>query len=980
MMKKQYWQSLEEYHQDPEFLEAQKGEFAEDHLEGGLKLATTRRDFLKIMGLGFTAGAVACNPAPVHKAIPYLNKPEEVTPGLANWYATTCGACSASCGLLVKVRDGRPIKIEGNDEDPLTLGGTCAVGQASVLSLYDSKRLRGPYKNGQLSDWQTVDGDIKGKLEALKGQKTPIVILSSTIPSPSALALIKEFTDAFPGSRHVAYDAASGSAIRAANKEIFGNAFVPGYRFDQAQAIVSLDADFLGTWISPVEFTRQYVKNRKLDDKMALSTHIQIESGLSITGANADNRIPASPSEQAAIALWMWQELMPKANPGVRLKSLVSTPPVDPALLQKTVDLLWANRGKALVVSGSNDVALQVVVGRINELLGSYGKTIDIAHPSWQKQGDDAAMAQLVDDMGAGKVGALLVVGANPAYDYLAGTRVAEALKTVPLVVSFAGTMDETAALAHYVCPTHYFLEAWGDALPRVGVHTLQQPTIAPLFDTRAATESLLRWMGRNDTAYAYLQNYWKTNVLNGESNFQAAWDKALQSGVYTSTKQENGIAPNLSGDAFDKASQALLATYTAGQSARKAGKFELSLYQKVGIQDGTWAGNPWLQELPDPVTKVAWANYVSIAPATAAHVGVKQGDVVAVAGDDKTSIELPILIQPGQAAGTLSIALGYGRYCGNKVYGANAYPLSRYINNAIAFDRAGVSLQSTGKTYALAFAQTHHSAEGRPLVLETTLDEYKRNPKIGGEHHELVSLWNKHEPSENSWGMSIDLNSCTGCSACVVACQAENNVPVVGEEESRLNRNMYWLRLDRYYSDSPEAPGTVFQPMLCQHCGNAPCETVCPVLATTHSSDGLSQQVYNRCVGTRYCANNCPYKVRRFNWFDYPHEDPLANMVLNPDVVVRSRGVMEKCSMCVQRIQASKAMVKREGRTLKDGDIETACQQACPADAIVFGDFLDPSSRLNKAVKESRNYRVLEELGIRPVVSYLAKVRNPIA
>jgi molybdopterin-containing oxidoreductase family iron-sulfur binding subunit len=565
-------------------------------------------------------------------------------------------------------------------------------------------------------------------------------------------------------------------------------------------------------------------------------------------------------------------------------------------------------------------------------------------------------------------------------------------MRKVPLTVSCADRLDETAALAHAVCPDHHFLEAWGDAEPVASFFSLAQPTVAPLFETRATQESLLTWLGRSPDFYEYLRSVWRTTLYPRQTryaSFDEFWDHSLHDGVFVPPPR-TASPPRFEAD-VTAAAASVVRDHGQSLAGRHADRYEVHLYETVALRDGAQANNPWLQELPDPVSKVTWGNYASIAPAVASRLGVDNGDIVAL--DDGTRrIEVPVHVQPGQSPRAISIAVGYGRTRAGRVghgVGANVYPLVQLLAGIRRYFRTGVTVARTGRLDPLAATQTHHSMEGRTIVQQATLAEWLASRSAGHASDEgpseVPSLWSERPSGAHAWGMVVDLNTCTGCSACVTACQAENNVPVVGKDEVRRGREMHWIRIDRYYTGSEDNPEAVVQPMMCQHCNHAPCEPVCPVLATVHSSDGLNQQVYNRCVGTRYCENNCPYKVRRFNWFEYARNSrfdfnmnsDLGAMVLNPDVAVRSRGVMEKCSMCVQRIQAGKLTAEQEGRPVADGDIQTACQQVCPAEAIVFGDLSDPRSRVSELNRRQERYKVLEDIGTRPNVSYLTKVRN---
>jgi len=940
---------------------------------------TTRRDFLSLMGFGAAAVSVAACRAPEQKAIPIAVATDDMIPGVPNFYATTCGGCASACSLVVKQRDGRPIKIEGNEVSTLFGGATCATGQATVLSLYDQERLRGPLWKGEAVAWHQVDDQIAAGLDDARAKQSKVVLLSSTISSPSTRSVIERWRKAFPGFRHVTYDAISASALRSATQQVFGRAGVPHYAFDRARVIVSLDADFLGTWLSPVEFARQYARRRTPDQPPAL--HIQFEPGMSVTGSNADQRISVAPSALGAVAVALLARIARHAG---ETDVPAASDPIEAAVLDAVAAELWQHRGESLVVAGCNDTAIQVAVHTINRMLGNVGKTLDVDCPSLQRQGDDGEMAELIAAMQRGEIHTLILHGVNPAYDYADSTGFLNGLAKVTLAISTADRRDETSVAVHAVCPDHHFLESWGDAEPVAGHLSLTQPVIAPLYETRSVVESLMRWIGEPTTHYALLRAFWQGEILPRQrepGDFDSFWDRTLERGVL---ERSDAPAGDATAPVADWHAAAAAIREDSQRAAAAADRYELALYESVAMRDGQNANNPWLLELPDPITKVTWGNVAMLAPATASKLGVQDGDVVALT-TPAGKLEAPVFIQPGQHPRTVSIALGFGRRqvgrAGNDV-GVNAFPLTPVVRGARRLWVDSVALTVTGRHEKLASTQSHFSMEGRPIVLTTTRAELAR----GGEPaEELPNLWNERLQGERSWGMSIDLNACTGCSACVVACQAENNVPVVGKDQVQRQRIMHWIRIDRYYSGSEDNPEALHQPMMCQHCGHAPCETVCPVLATTTSSEGLNQQIYNRCIGTRYCANNCPYKVRRFNWynytenpkFDYNMANPVGRLVLNPDVTVRSRGVMEKCSLCVQRIHVAKNAQVKTGQPIEDGQIKTACQQACPSEAIVFGDLNDPHSRVARHVRGERTYRVLEDLGTRPNVAYLKKVRH---
>jgi Fe-S-cluster-containing dehydrogenase component len=943
----------------------------------------SRRDFLKLMGFSLGAAALAsCTPIPERQAVPPLALADGAPlPGVETWYATTCGGCGAGCGLLAKTRDGRPIKIEGNPSSPVSGGATCAVGQASVLSLYDDRRLKGPLLHGRPASWAEVDAYVAPRLEAISARGSGLALLTGTIHGPSSRKLIADFLARHPQARHAVWEPVSFAATREANRRSFGRAVVPSYRFDRARVVVGIEADFLGTWLSPVEIARAWARSRRPEGGGPLPRHYQIESGMSLTGGKADRRLAVLPSELGLAALALVRRVARRAGEAA---PDAPDPAIDPKILDAVADDLWNHRGESLAVCGVNDLAAQTAVNRLNSLLGNLGRTVDLGRPSQQNQGDETAVADLIAAMERGEVQGLLLWGVNPLYDHPEAGRLARALEGVPLKVSFTERLDETAALADVVAPDHHFLESWGDAEPVEGCLGLRQPAIAPLFDTRAVNASLLRWMGEEQPdAYGHLREHWEREIFPRQTRwagFDDFWDHSLQDGACEMAKPADEPAPARDAGDLAVATAAILAAH---QEARSQGGYEVLLYEKVGLRDGRHANNPWLQELPDPVSRVAWGNQIDLSPRMAAELGLEEGDVVRLRHGG-TSLELPVRFQLGQPHGTVAVALGYGRTRAGKVadgVGANAFPLVAVRDGFLRDWASGARLEKTGRSETLAAVQRHSSMEGRPIVRTLTPAALRK----GKEEEAHDSLWKEWPREGHHWGMSIDLNACTGCSACVVACQSENNVPVVGKDEVSRGREMHWIRIDRYFEGSADAPEMVHQPMMCQHCGNAPCETVCPVLATVHSSDGLNQQVYNRCVGTRYCENNCPYKVRRFNWFryegnpkfDYNMNSDLGRMVLNPDVVVRSRGVMEKCSLCIQRIQAGKLRAEAAGEKLADGAIRTACQQACPAEAITFGDLADPQSEVSRKQASSRFYHVLEELNTRPVVGYLARVRN---
>ncbi|MBL7971971.1 MAG: TAT-variant-translocated molybdopterin oxidoreductase [Prolixibacteraceae bacterium] len=977
---KTYWRSIEELANPKELRRVEVREEAKQKsmlMRGDSDLnSASRRDFLKTFGFGIAAASIVAScKRPVNKAIPYLVKPDEITPGTADYYASSYFEGNEYGSIVVKVRDGRPIKIEGNTLSSVSQGGTSARIQASVLNLYDDARFKGPFKGGQEISWEKADEEIMARLADLQSQGGKVVLLSSTIISPSTRELIRKFADKQTNTEWIQYDPVSASGILQANLKSFGSAFIPDYRFNKAKVVVSFGADFLGSWLSSVEYTKGYSAARQLqNDRKEMLRHYQFESGMTLSGSNADVRFPIKPSEEGAIVLALYNAIA-KIKGGQILAGVPSS--VDVADLAK--DLL-ENEKQSIIISGSNDVNIQLLVNGINQLLGNYGQTIGLENPLLVKQGIDQDTEQLLADLKAGTVKALLVWNANPVYDHPKGAEFAGAIKKAGLSVSFSERPDETTALCQYVLPETNFLESWNDLEPKAGIYSLSQPVIAPIFNSRQPQVTLLKWIGGDLNYRDYIKNHWKENQFQKQkdtADFRQFWNTSLQNGVFETVSESKSV---YSPDGLSQA---------ASQVKPAVGGLEVVIYESIAIGNGKYANNPWLQELPDPVAKISWDNFAAVPVAYAEENGLKNEDVIQVNG-----IELPVFVQPGQAKDTISVALGYGREIAGKVgdqTGTNLYPFVGIENGNRQFFVSSAKVEKVpGKTFELAISQTHHSMEGRPIVRETTLADYIKNPVSGNElkaEHESKSVTLYEAPVYNGhhWGMAVDLNSCTGCGNCAIACQAENNIQVIGKEQVRNRRIMHWIRIDRYYSENPENPKVSFQPVMCQHCGNAPCENVCPVAATPHSEEGLNQMAYNRCVGTKYCINNCPYRVRRFNWFqyvknekfDFASNSDLGRMVLNPDVTVRSRGVVEKCSMCVQRIQEKKQLAKLEGRAIADGEIKTACSQSCPGNAIVFGDLENPESRISKLFKDKRNYHLLEELHTLPSVGYLTKVRN---
>lgn len=1018
---KKYWQSVEELKESSSIVEAhQQKEFAEEiptdeflgdkeTLEGS---TTSRRDFLKYVGFSTAAASLAACEGPVMKSIPYVVQPERIVPGVANYYATTMADGFDFAGVLVKTREGRPIKIEHNT---MANTGANARVQASVLSLYDNKRLQRPKANGQVVSWEQFDKEVKEKLDTVSGE---IVLLTQTFASPSTSQLISEFSQKYGNVRHVVYDTVSEDAALDAFQAKYGTRALPNYDFSKAETIVSVGADFLGDWAGG-GYDAAYAKGR-IPKNGKMSRHVQFESNLSLSGGNADKRVPVTPSQQKMVLA----ALHGYVTGGSSTSNLPAA--IDDAVVKAARQLRKTGSG-AVVLTGIPDTDAQSLVLSINEALGS--EVMDTDNPRMLRQGNAAEVKKLVADMNAGQVGAILIAGVNPAYSLPFAEEFVEGLKKVDLSVAFSMKEDETALLCNYIAATPHYLESWGDVQFTKTNFGLMQPTIRPLFDTSQFQDILLRWTDNSTPYYNYIKEFWSGSLGN------TSWTDALHDGTFEGSAPEVAGAMGAAGSgSITVNSDSVAAKNLAGAAGEG---MELELYTSTAMGAGNQANNPWLQELPDPITRASWDNYLKISRADAEALGLENehvangalnGNYVNLKVGDTVLEKVPVFIQPGQAKGSVSLALGYGKKEGiqkEMQVGVNAYPLYKDFKSF-----QNITIEKAAGVHEFACLQLHTTLMGRnDIIKETTLEIFNtkdshvwnKMPEVSLNHVETpvtspdVDLWDGFDRSTgHHFNMSIDLNACTGCGACVIACHVENNVPVVGKEEVRKYRDMHWLRIDRYYSseESFEAdvdkkenmsglgdslsqfgemevasdnPQVVFQPVMCQHCNHAPCETVCPVAATMHGRQGQNQMIYNRCVGTRYCANNCPYKVRRFNWFlynkndefDYHMNNDLGRMVLNPDVTVRSRGVMEKCSFCIQRTQKTILDAKREGRAIEDGEFQTACSAACDKGAIIFGDVNDEDSLISELKEDPRSYHLLEYIGTKPNVVYQTKVRN---
>ncbi len=1010
---KRYWKSAEELH-NPDLVEALAANEFPDTTESLLaqsekllnSTATSRRDFLKYLGFSTAAATLAACEAPVIESIPYVTAPDKLVPGIASYFASLYDDGNDYASILVKTREGRPIKFEPNKDAGLN-GSTNARVQASVLNLYDSTRLKNAKKDGNDISWQQFDQEILEGIKMSTNSGKIFALVTPTINSPSTKAIIERYRSTYNTFTHIEIDSFSVSKSLDAWEQATGVRKFPLYHLDRADVIVSFGCDFInGLHGQSVE--SDYANRRIPSPQM--SKHIQIEANMSLTGANADKRIKLKASENVMALASLYNALAKKM--GAETINASSTS-ID-GEISKIAELLISKRGKSLVLNGYNDKDAETLAISINLLLENFGTTISTTKHNNLRAGDDKKFMQLVSNMEQGMVGVVIFAGVNPAYNKINSQRLSAALSKVPTTVCFSDKMHETAQLTQFVGATHHPCESWGDGSPCTGIVHFMQPTIYNLYDTRQWQHELLMWIGMDTGYYSFLKSQYQAYSLN----------ELLHDG-FKFSEESVSISINQS--------PASLARSVKFNS--KSQGFDLVTYQKTSIGTGELANNPWLQEMPDPITRASWDNYATISRADAEKLGIinrnvtngaLNGSYIKISVGDKTLENVPVIIQPGQAEGTIGLAVGYGRNGMGLVadgVGVNVYTLAG-TEQVIT----GVDIEKMQGEHEFACVQLHHTMMGRNIVKEVSLDDFINRPAQDGGNgwnektlfetyrgpldSKETSLWKEfdHETG-HFWNMSIDLNLCTGCGACVIACHAENNVPVVGKKEVRVSRDMHWLRIDRYYSSDmndelaeeqglsgikkfalmeipSESPQVVFQPVMCQHCNHAPCETVCPVAATTHSAEGLNHMTYNRCIGTRYCANNCPYKVRRFNWFlynenpkqfeiNYAMNDDMGKMVLNPDVTLRSRGVMEKCSFCIQRIQLGKLQAKKEGRKVMDGEIQTACMTACSTGAIVFGDVNDDESKVASLKKDKRMYHLLEEVGTNPSVFYQTKVRN---
>ncbi|MEQ8819542.1 MAG: 4Fe-4S dicluster domain-containing protein [Sumerlaeia bacterium] len=1081
------WSTTEELERDPDALARQGGGDWNSKPKGFQtplgelslpEMNLRRRDFLKLSGFAAVLAAVGCYERPESELRPYVVQPEEVTGGIPNYYSSTCQGCSAACGIVVKTYQGRPIKLEGNPFHPVNHGALCSKGQAQVLGLYDPDRLRRPgrIKAGELAqeelDWDVAYAELADRL---KSAKNP-VLLTTSIHGPARTELLARFKKVFPKLRHVSFEAFGDNTLLRHEEAVYGKALRPRYRFDKCETVVLLGADPMSQGGSPLEYQRGLGGVRKVrrDDHghVTMGKVFAFEPVMTLSGMNADERYPVRPDQMLDLALALAAQLAADGHVvgGANVANIARNA-ADPAaveaelglpkgVVKRCADQLWASKGKSLVYSNSLmnamgaewEAQLALTTALLNAMLGNDGETIERSRPANQLQGSPDAFAGLMEEMKAGEVDVLLVADANPAYSLPESADFADAMRRVAYSVSFSSHLDETARLCRVALPGLHFLENWGDAEPYAGIYSIQQPAIGPIWNNRAMEDSLIAVAKKAggtefdiekykilrpalqgaqgnppplpDTPpwYDFVRNVWSTTVREavapdlGEEEF---WHDCLRKGV--AVAEPKGQESQLNPGAVKLAS--------ADERQRMKGKagqgLTLVTYAMPNLGDGRFANNPWLLELPDPVSRICWDNFAAVSYGLAKREKLKDGDVIELTANGVTK-RVPVRILFGAHQDVIGVGTGWGREHAGTVrdedsLSFNAFEYGRVVGKGdsahLVYSGALATIKKTGDTYRLADIMGHNYLKAdpadaeefrRPIVQEVALEDYLHDDTAAQPPHHIPyhkghdpydSLWGE-TPAEDrywrhKWHMTIDLNACTGCNACMVACQAENNIPVVGKREVLVGREMHWIRIDRYYKaneDYLDNPDVLKHPMLCQHCDNAPCETVCPVLATVHNDEGLNTQIYNRCVGTRYCANNCPYKVRRFNFYQYsdyrrgPHfpdqklkGTPLI-MALNPEVTVRTKGIMEKCTFCYQRIADAKWHAKQEKRNIREGEVLTACQQTCPTQAINFGDALNPEHSVNTVYKEHAyrlGFKVLDETNTRPNVLYLAQVRN---
>jgi MoCo/4Fe-4S cofactor protein with predicted Tat translocation signal len=976
---REYWRSLDQLADTPEFNEFLRREFPESTVD--LPARLNRRQFLTLMGASLAlAGLTSCR-RPVEKIIPYVKAPEEIIPGIPQYYATTMPFRTGAFGLIVESHEGRPTKIEGNPDHPANRGGTNAFIQAAVLELYDPDRSQAPVQKGEEKSWQDF-GLFWQNLypDFIKKQGEGLAVLSEAFASPTLYRLKSDFHKKYPKANWYTYEPVSDENIFDGIEAISGSVAIPEYNFEQAKLILALDADFLGLENESILSARQFINGRKPESPAEEMNRLYVvEPAFTLTGAMADHRQKLARCRIPTYLLVLIELLLKR---GVKVPGSEGLRPADgfefdSHWLEALTDDLIRSAGRNIVLAGRQQNPLvHALVNLINFSLGNIGSTVQYRQPADWNPAEQTQLNNLIENLRQNKIDTLIMLGGNPVYNAPADLEFKSLLGKADHTIHLSYYYDETSRLAEWHLPQSHFLECWSDARAAQGTAGIVQPLIEPLFKSNSAIEmAAFVTRGKWTTAYDLVRETWR--ALLKVADFEQEWRRVLHQG-YLENSEYPVVRPKLNLSGLKQ----LVAEYPVVQCQPDATHLEILFQPSYSVYDGRYANNGWLQELPDCITKLAWDNAAVMSGNTACQLGLKNEDLIVINNKERDQ-SFPVWIVPGTADFTIALELGYGRTAAGRIgnqAGFNAYTLR--TSKSLYFD-TNFHIRKTIDMYKLANTQEHGYMEGRPIIREASLEEYRRDPKFAREMVEyppLISLWQEHSYDKGyQWGMVIDLNRCIGCNTCTIACQSENNIPIVGKQQVRNGREMHWLRLDRYFTGDTDDPQMVFQPMACQHCENAPCEQVCPVAATVHDGEGLNLMVYNRCVGTRYCSNNCPFKVRRFNFFNYTKDYPeIIKMVQNPDVTVRSRGVMEKCTYCLQRLHESKHKAKMQNRVLKDGEVQTACQQACPTQAIYFGNINDPESRIRTIKQADRNYEMLAELNIKPRTSYLAKIRNP--
>ncbi|MFA6470207.1 MAG: TAT-variant-translocated molybdopterin oxidoreductase [Bacteroidota bacterium] len=992
-----YWRSLRAYHNDPSVNEDKAREFAKE-VTGDFDLDSmspiSRKQFLALVTASAAFAAAGCSSyRDKGQIVPYTKKPEEITLGKANFYASTFIDQGQEYGILIKTREGRPIKIDGNPDHPINKGKISARGQASILNLYDPERLKDPMfvDSGILSKstWKEVDGRIVASLTSAVKEGKEIAIVAHTITSPSAKKVLNDFTAKYPTAKIYSYELFNDLNRRSAWTKSTGGSLFPLIKWNEAKVILALESDFLGSEGNIAEQTRMYVENRNVDNAKNISRVYSADGTMNSTAMNADYRLRVRPDQQLEFILALINEFKPVGKGSI--KEFAVKNGIDASAVKQLVKDLGENKGKSIVHAGNGlPESVHIAVNVLNEILGNsalYNRAqsgVDHVDPTKKEEWE-----ALVTRMNNGSVGVVLHWDSNPVYHFASDLGYAEALKKVGAVVTFAEQQNETTAVSNYVLPVNHEFESWGDHKTRTGIASLQQPVIDPLYNTRQKEAILLAWTTGSYAVTDYhdfMMNRWEKEVFpatRSSVEFKTFWFSALHDGMVT-VNEPAAAVPSVKSDALNSVS-----------TVSVSNDFVLFLHDNYFVGDGRYANNGWLQEMPHPASKIAWDNYAALSVATSRELGIDEGAMIEVAVGGR-KLDLPVHVQPGLADKFIAVMLGYGRTVAGTVGTGVGFNANIFISKNASLSPylySGVTVTKTGEKYNLASTQEHHQLDDtflkdlhkkREIIQEGTVVQYLEDPKFLEKEHHATTIIPKIKYDGVKWAMAIDLNKCTGCGVCTLSCNVENNIPVVGKEQLGKGREMAWIRIDRYFSGTSEAPSVSNQPMLCQHCDNAPCENVCPVIATTHSPDGLNQMAYNRCVGTKYCSNNCPYKVRRFNFYDfrnefndgYQYQQPL-NMLHNPEVTVRSRGVMEKCTFCVQRIMEGRQHAIEEGKVFDGSGVTVACQDACPADAIVFGNMNDKNSDIYKYRHHEIGYHVLEEINVAPNVTYVAKLRN---